>query len=110
MEPLHAKFSKLIPVLFGLLIVTPALAIEFDEDGRVLPELTLKWSPNPEPDIGGYVVYYGRESGEYGRSLTVTGTTSATIMVPEGLMVYLAVTAWHAAGVESEFSDEISWP
>ena len=27
--------------------------------------LDLAWSPNDEPDLGGYRVYYGMESGDY---------------------------------------------
>lgn len=110
MERFMRKFSLLLPtLLFGLLIASPASAIQIDEDGRVLTELTLKWSPNPESDIAGYTVYYGRDTGEYVRMVSVENS-SATIMVPEGLVIYLAVTAYNHAGVESEFSDEISWP
>ena len=34
--------------------------------------LTLVWDRNPEPDIAGYKVYYGRVSGDYTQLVTVT--------------------------------------
>lgn len=71
--------------------------------------LTLKWDPNPEPDIAGYTVYYGRTSGVYTPLQTVTAST-ATVKVQDGTVFYFAVTAFNSAGLESPFSEEVHWP
>ena len=42
-------------------------------------DITLEWDPNTEPDIGGYIVHYGTESGIYDYSLDVGNFTSAVI-------------------------------
>ena len=70
----------------------------------------LRWSPNTEPDLAGYRVYYGTEPRRYfqekgqgvvvvGDSITVTGLTS-------GVRYYFAVTAFDEASNESDYSAE----
>jgi hypothetical protein len=72
-------------------------------------DVTLKWSPNPEDNIAGYNVYYGRISGDYARIETV-GESSATITVRGTKTVYFAVTAFNTDGLESDLSDEVHYP
>ena len=79
-----------------------------DPDGMVT-NLTLVWDENSEPDIAGYNVYYGRESGHYGRLETVTEPT-ATIAVRVNWTDYFAMTAFTTDGAESPLSDEVHWP
>ncbi|MEO6872961.1 MAG: hypothetical protein ABI233_12195 [Chthoniobacterales bacterium] len=74
-----------------------------------MTSLTLQWSPNSEPDIAGYVVYYGLQTGVYKRSTTVYEPT-ATISVPTRFTVYIVVTAFNTDGEESAYSDEVHWP
>ena len=71
--------------------------------------VTLVWDRNPEPDIAGYNVYYGRISGDYTRLVTVTDPT-AMIGVKGSKTVYFAVTAYNTNGVESALSEEVHWP
>jgi hypothetical protein len=78
------------------------------QDGRVV-SVTLQWDSNPEKDIAGYNVYWGRASGEYLRVLTVT-TTTATIGVKGTKTLYFAVTAFNTSDEESDFSMEIHYP
>jgi len=71
--------------------------------------LTLVWDRNPESDIAGYKVYYGRVSGDYTQLVTVTNPT-AKIGVKGSKTTYFAVTAYNIAGLESELSAEVHWP
>ncbi len=71
--------------------------------------VTLTWDANPEQNIAGYNVYYGRSSGSYSRLVTVSGTT-AEIGVRGTRTTYFAVTAFYGNGAESELSDEVQWP
>lgn len=68
--------------------------------------ITLLWENQPE--VAGYNVYYGRGSGDYSRIMTVEAA-SATIGLRGTKTFYFAVTAFTDEGLESEFSDEVSW-
>ena len=109
---------------FCILFLLPALLVAFasttakaedaviddgDDPNATITDVTLVWDPNPEPDIAGYNVYYGRISGDYTRLVPVTNPT-ATIGVKGSKTLYFAVTAYNTNGVESEFSEEVHWP
>lgn len=104
----------LLPVLLAAFSSTRAKAedviIEDDDDPNApITYVTLKWDPNPERDVIGYNVYYGRASGDYSRLETVDDPT-AMIGVKGTKTVYFAVTAFNTDGVESPFSEEVNWP
>jgi hypothetical protein len=72
-------------------------------------QLTLAWDPNSEPDLAGYKLYSGTESGKYGQGVDVGKNESVTL---SGLALskayYFAITAYDLQENESDFSDEIS--
>jgi hypothetical protein len=71
--------------------------------------VTLAWNPNPEPDVSGYIVYYGNASRHYPYSTNVGNVTTATVYgLNEGLTYYFAVTATNTSGLESDFSNEVT--
>jgi len=71
--------------------------------------LTLAWSPSPEPDLGGYKIYYGTQSRNYDFLVDVWNATYFTVsgLAPE-TRYYFALTAYDIWGNESDFSDEVS--
>ena len=82
-------------------------------------EIKLNWERIGEPDIEGYLVYYGTESGVYfgeesseGPSpITVKGDNSLTIRgLENGKLYYFAVAAFDSAGIQypGALSKEIS--
>ena len=74
-------------------------------------QLTLEWSPNDEPDLAGYKIYYGTECRNYTFDADVGDYESVTISDLEpGKKYYFAVTAYDLNGNESDFSKEISYP
>ena len=84
------------------------LAADSSAHGR--QGVTLAWDANPEPDIAGYILYYGTTSRGYHSSINVGNMTNATVStLTEGQTYYLAVTAVNSAGLESEPSNEISY-
>ena len=86
------------------------VVIEDDDDPNApITSVTLVWDRNPETDIAGYNVYYGRVSGDYTHLVTVTNPT-AMIAVTGSKTIYFAVTAYNTGGVESELSEEVHWP
>ena len=73
-------------------------------------QITLAWDRNSEPDIAGYIVYYGYRSRYYTESIDVGNWPAATISgLVEGETYYLCVTAYDSLGNESDFSGEISY-
>jgi hypothetical protein len=72
--------------------------------------LSLEWDANVEPTIGGYRVYMGEASRSYTFASDVGNSTTAQLQnLPPGRTVYLAVTAYDTNGLESDFSDEITY-
>jgi hypothetical protein len=71
--------------------------------------VTLAWDPNSEPDLAGYRLYYGTASRSYYRTVEVAGGTSVPVAdLDPGTTYYFAVTAYNTAGLESDFSNEVS--
>ena len=71
--------------------------------------VTLMWNPNsPAENVIGYRLYYGTESRNYAFMIDITDETSKKIShLEKGHNYYFAVTAFNAAGEESDFSEEI---
>jgi len=73
-------------------------------------QVRVEWDPNIEPDTAGYKVYYGTLSKNYFFYVNVGKVTSYTLAdIQDGKTYYLAATAYDTNGVESDFSDEITY-
>ena len=69
----------------------------------------LQWDPNLEPDIAGYKIHWGTSSRVYQKSVDVGAVTSYELSgLDDGVTYYFAVTAYNAAGLESDYSNEVS--
>ena len=72
-------------------------------------EVTLEWDANTEPNIGGYVVHYGTQSGIYEHSLDVGNFTSAVISgLDPDTEYFFAVSAYSLDGLSSALSNEVT--
>ena len=72
--------------------------------------VTLSWIPSVDPNVVGYNIYYGGDSGDYTDMLNVGNATSVTIDgLAAGTTYYFAATAYDALGNESAYSSEISY-
>src|SRR6185295_467721 len=72
--------------------------------------VTLAWDRNPEPDIAGYILHSGTNSGHYVNAANVSNVTTNTVLgLTPGVTYYFAVTAYNTSGLESDFSNEISY-
>ena len=70
----------------------------------------LAWDPNPEPEVTGYVVYFGVASGRYTNRVDVGKVTTHTVADLVGNADYFfAVTAYNSSRLESAYSNEISY-
>jgi len=77
-------------------------------------EALLSWSPNAEPDVAGYKVYYGTAHGVYTEAITVGLTSSPSAPhytvtnLTEGVTYYFTATSYDTSSNESGFSIEAS--
>ncbi|HEY3383376.1 MAG TPA: fibronectin type III domain-containing protein [Vicinamibacterales bacterium] len=71
--------------------------------------VTISWDPNAEPDIAGYTVYWGTQSGVYTSSAAVGNVTSRTVSdLMAGQTYYFAVQATSIDGLSSPMSAEVA--
>ena len=101
-------------VLFGFLITL------LWSTSVLSAEVTLAWDPNSEPDLGGYGVYFRKDTQEgppydYDLADYITLADLANIYAPsfvvsgldKGVRYYFVATAYDTAGNESTFSNVV---
>ncbi len=103
------SFKSFIPSLFLLLASCTLATIASAADSG--ESVVLSWDRNPEPDIAGYRVFYGRSSGSQDetRDTHGSGTEMPISGLEAGKTYYFAVLAYNWAGYESPLSDEVSY-
>ena len=89
-------------VTAGLIILFPRLTSA--------QQVTLAWDPNTEPDLAGYIAYWGTSSGNYPYLTDVGNNTTHTIEgLEDGQTYYFAITAYDSDYNESNYSDEVTY-
>lgn len=71
--------------------------------------IVLAWDRSPDPFVTGYILYSGPSSGHYTNSVDVGNITSVTVQAVTN-RTYYVVTCYNNVGLESDPSNEISWP
>ena len=72
-------------------------------------QVTLSWDANTEPDLAGYMIYYGFATRAYDYVVNVGDQTTFTLSgLEDGHTYYFAVTAYDAEDLESDFSNEVT--
>lgn len=70
----------------------------------------LAWDPSPSAEVVGYNIYYGVGSGVYTNVVKLGNVTNATVSgLVRGVTYFFAATAVARDGLESEFSNEVSY-
>ncbi len=72
-----------------------------------LEAATATWDRNPEPDIVGYLLSYGSQSGNHTTGLDVGNVTSAQFFPAPGQRYYVVVQARNSSGGLSAKSAEV---
>ncbi len=72
--------------------------------------VSLAWDASPDPDVVGYFIYYGGAACDFTNRISVGNLTSATISnLVERRTYFFAATARNTSGLESDFSNEVSY-
>ena len=72
--------------------------------------VTLAWDASPSPEVTGYRIHLGVVSGFYTTSGMVGKVTTKTVSgLAGGVTYFFAISAYDASGLESAFSNEISY-
>lgn len=87
-----------------------ALAFLWQTAALASSSVILAWDANPEPDIAGYRIYSSTVSGNYNATNDVGNVTTTTLSgLTTGMTYYFAATAYNTSGLESDYSNEISF-
>jgi hypothetical protein len=98
----NLRISYILSFCLLFIFIIPFLA-----SGAVVK---LAWDPSTEEGLAGYKIYYGYASGDYDTSIDVGNTTTFQITDLEyDQTYYFASTAYDTSGLESDYSNEISY-
>jgi hypothetical protein len=94
----------------GYALLSAIIFIVVQLSAPAAQKVTLAWNQSPDLNVIGYRVYHGAASRNYTNIVDVGNATSATISnLVEGATYYFAATAYNVLGMESEYSDEITY-
>ena len=96
--------------LHKILIVCVAAAVLFLPAQLRAADLTLAWDPSIGTDVTGYRLHYGTTNGVYSTKVEAGSATSCKVSgLTAGLTYYFAATAINSSGIESAYSNQVSW-
>jgi len=72
--------------------------------------VSLAWDANTASDLAGYKLHYGSASRNYTQTINVGNVTNAPVAgLQAGVTHFFAVTAYDTGGLESVYSNEVSY-
>ncbi len=72
-------------------------------------QVTLAWDASASTNVAGYRLYYGTNTRSY-QFVTNTGLAlTQSVALPRRGRWFFAATAYDTSGLESDFSNEVSW-
>lgn len=116
MREIMKKINLKYFVIVTMLLWAMALIFAMDSEAKTV-SYSLQWDANSESDLAGYKIYIGLESRVYGDAIIPTGDQALAVIYEGSLIVpdddlttyYFAVTAYDTAGLESDYSNEVSY-
>jgi hypothetical protein len=71
--------------------------------------LTLAWDPSASSAVAGYRLYYGTNTRSYQFVTNAGLVLTQAVVLPHRGRWFFAATAYDTNGLESDFSNEVSW-
>jgi hypothetical protein len=107
---MEQKKSTIRVFVKGFIQLISIVFIVFFAASVAARDITLTWEESSEPDLSHYVVYWGTTTGNYTENSGDIGLANEFIInIPDNMNKYFfAVTAVDEAGLESDFSNEVS--
>ena len=112
---------NIIPYCRGVLIIS--ILFLCLQASSYAADVTLRWDANTEPDLDGYRIHYGTESGDYNGTGADQGSSPITVPIgnladsdnPEyaltgltdGVAYFFVVTAYNDQERESDYSNQV---
>ena len=95
----------------GLFCLIAAIALVLLAHGAAYSaDVTLTWDASSDPDVTGYKIYYGTQSGTYSEMVDAGSATTVTLTdLVIGTTYYIAATAYDSYGYESDYSNEVQY-
>lgn len=92
-------------------LICVAFAALLFSNNLIAGNVNLSWEPSPSPDVDGYMVSYGSNTGNYTSSIDVGKVTTYTLSgLKDGTDYYIAVKAYDSkTSMESVYSNEVSY-
>lgn len=120
-DPIITKPPGKLRVIIAFVLF--AIAILLAVASQAANSITLAWNANSETNLAGYRLYWGPASRVYTATQTVlspptlvsttfvpgTNTSTTVTNLPTGKTFYFAVTAYTTDGLESDYSEEVSF-
>ena len=92
-----------------LALINPA-ATSLGDSAPATSSVTLGWDASAGTNVAGYMIYYGTASGSYTQMAPAGLATQTTISgLTVGTTYFFTATAADSTGLESEYSNEISF-
>lgn len=98
---------QLVASLRWLILVVVAVIVG-SAQSAFAQSLTVAWDPSADPSVVGYIVYAGRQSGEYTSTFDVGNATSFVYGVVPDQTYFFAVASYAENGVAGSLSPEVS--
>jgi hypothetical protein len=102
-------------LLRSLFVLLVCRSLAFPATPAQAQQVQLAWDApvqtngTPVPNLAGYKLYYGSQSGQYSTMIPVGLTTTYTVTnLSAGQTYYFAVKDYNSSGTESAFSNEVS--
>jgi hypothetical protein len=93
-----------------VLFITISLVFGSLAHAQTTQSVTLAWDTDTDPTVVGYNLDYGTSSTSLTQTQNVGNVTTATVSgLTPGVTYYFAVTAYNAAGVNSAYSNQVSF-
>lgn len=99
----------MLPRTHAVVVATLLLLCLFATAASATQSVIIRWEANNEPDVIGYRLFFGTESGVYTYQVEVPGPIAVASNLSEGQTYYFAAAAFNLYGFESELSEEIAF-